>query len=115
MLTKCDVTTLANKMHVYICGLEDVGSSLDFEFIYEKEDFDSLNTIKEAGTRQSFVLELPDGVEISWSGHIGLTLSGHGVGEALTYVLQVVPDSDMEVSVPTSSSGQGPSGPTGTP
>ena len=108
-----EVTTLQNAMRVYIPGLADLGNSLDFEFIYDKTVFNSLNTIKEAGTRQSFELDLPDGVKISWAGHIGLTLNGKGPGEALTFTVQIVPDTDMAIDF--SSAEQGPSGPTGTP
>ena len=87
-----EITTLADVAHTYTNGILDYGDSLDFVFLYEKEQFTTLNTL--TGSK-NWKVELPDNSACTFSGSASVSLTGVGVNEALTYTLSIKPDSAM--------------------
>ena len=87
-----EVTTLADKAHMYTDGLLNYGESLEFKFLYEKEQFETLNALEGASGWQ---VKLPDGATCTFAGTSSVKLDGVGVNAALTYTLAVKPNSEM--------------------
>ena len=87
-----EITTLADKAHVYTDGLLNYGDSLGFIFLYEKTQFTEL---QEAKGVKEWKVELPDGATCSFSGSCSVKLSGAGLATALTYTLSIKPTSEM--------------------
>ena len=87
-----EITTLADAAHTYTDGILDYGDSLTFKFLYEKEQFTTLNGLTGV---HNWKVELPDGTNCSFSGTSGVKLDGVGVNAALTYTLAVKPNSAM--------------------
>ena len=87
-----EITTLADVAHTYTDGIKNYGDSLAFKFLYEKEQFGSLNS---ATGSQDWKVELPDGETCEFSGTCSVKLDGVGVNAALTYTLSVKPNSAM--------------------
>lgn len=88
-----EITTLADAAHMYTNGIKNYGDSLDFKFLYEKEQFTTLNGLADT---QDWKVELPDATTCSFSGTCSVRLDGVGVNAALTYTLSIKPDSAME-------------------
>ena len=87
-----EITTLADPAHMYIDGIKNYGDSLAFKFLYEKEQFATLNAEKESA---QWKVELPDGATCSFGGTCTVKLDGVGVNAALTYTLAIKPNSEM--------------------
>lgn len=87
-----EITTLADAAHMYTDGIKNYGDSLAFKFLYEKEQFTTLNGTKTVG---QWKVELPDGATCTFSGTCSVKLDGVGVNAALTYTLAVKPNSEM--------------------
>ena len=87
-----EITTLADAAHMYTDGIKSYGDSLAFKFLYEKEQFASLNADKEVA---EWRVELPDGASCSFTGTASVKLDGVGVNAALTYTLSIKPNSEM--------------------
>ena len=86
-----EITTLADPAHMYTDGILNYGDSLAFKFLYEKEQFVTLNGLEKADWK----VELPDGTSCSFGGTCSVKLDGVGVNAALTYTLAVKPNSEM--------------------
>ena len=87
-----EITTLADAAHMYTDGILNYGDSLAFVFLYEKAQFTTLNGLDSSVDWQ---VELPDGATCSFSGTGSVALAGVGVNAALTYTLNIKPDSEM--------------------
>ena len=87
-----EITTLADAAHTYTNGIKNYGDSLDFKFLYEGTQFETLNTL--TGT-VSWKVALPDGASCSFGGTSSVKLDGVGVNAALTYTLSVKPNTAM--------------------
>lgn len=87
-----EITTLADTAHVYTDGLKNYGDSLAFKFLYEQEQFFTLNALTGS---QAWKVELPDGETCSFGGTCSVKLDGAGANAALTYTLSVKPNSEM--------------------
>lgn len=87
-----EVTTLADSAHMYVDGIKNYGDNLAFKFLYEKEQFAELNALEGS---QDVVVTLPDGATCSFSGSCSVKLDGVGVNAALTYTLNIKPNSEM--------------------
>ena len=87
-----EITTLADAAHMYTDGILNYGDSLGFKFLYEKEQFETLNGLNES---IGWKITLPDGLACSFSGTGSVKLDGVGVNAVLTYTLAVKPDSEM--------------------
>lgn len=89
---KIEITTLADAAHMYCDGILNYGDSLAFKFLYEEAQFTTLNGLKES---QEWKVELPDGATCSFGGTCSVKLDGVGVNTALTYTLNITPNSAM--------------------
>ena len=87
-----EITTLADAAHMYCDGIKNYGDSLAFKFLYKKEQFATLNGMKEA---VDWKVELPDGASCTFGGTCSVKLDGVGVNAVLTYTLAVKPNSEM--------------------
>ena len=87
-----EITTLADAAHTYTDGIKNYGDSLAFKFLYEAEQFSTLNALSGS---QNWKVELPDATSCSFGGTCSVKLDGVGVNSALTYTLSVKPNSEM--------------------
>jgi hypothetical protein len=87
-----EITTLADAAHMYTDGIKNYGDSLSFKFLYETEQFATLNEL--TGTSE-WKVALPDGATCTFGGTSSVKLDGVGVNAALTYTLAVKPNSEM--------------------
>ena len=89
-----ETTTLDSSAHTYIDGLENYGDSIAFKFLYEKEQFTTLNALT---GEQQWKVTLPDGEAYAFSGSCSVRLDAVGVNAVLTYQLLIRPSSSMEL------------------
>ena len=87
-----EITTLGDDAHMYTDGILNYGDNISFKFLYEKEQFTTLNALK--GT-QNIVVTLPDSSTCTFSGTSSVKLDGVGINAPLTYTLNVKPNSAM--------------------
>ena len=87
-----DVTTLADAAFRYTDGLINYGDSLAFKFLYEKTQFTTLEALDKA---VEWKVELPDGTSCTFTATSRVKLNGVGVNAALTYTLNLKPNSEM--------------------
>ena len=87
-----EITTLADAAHMYTDGILNYGDSLAFTFLYKKEQFNTLNGLEGS---INWKVTLPDNETCTFSGTCSVTLAGVGVNAALTYTLNIKPDSAM--------------------
>lgn len=87
-----EITTLADAAHMYVDGIKNYGDSLEFKFLYEEEQFSTLNALTES---QQWKVSLPDGANCSFGGTCSVRLDGVGVNAALTYTLAIKPNTEM--------------------
>ena len=87
-----EITTLADEARTYTDGIKNYGDSLEFKFLYEKEQFTTLNGL--TGSQQ-WKVELPDNSTCTFGGTCSVKLDGAGVNAALTYTLAIKPNSTM--------------------
>ena len=87
-----EITTLGDDAHMYTDGILNYGDNISFKFLYEKEQFTTLNGLK--GT-QNIVVTLPDASTCTFTGTCSVKLDGVGINAPLTYTLNVKPNSAM--------------------
>ena len=87
-----EITTLADAAHMYVDGIKNYGDSLTFKFLYEETQFSTLNGLTES---QQWKVSLPDGATCSFGGTCSVKLDGVGVNAALTYTLNIKPNTEM--------------------
>lgn len=87
-----EITTLADAAHMYTDGIKNYGDSLSFTFLYENTQFETLNALTGSTNWQ---VKLPDETTCSFTGTSSVKLAGVGVNAALTYTLNIKPNSAM--------------------
>ena len=87
-----EITVLSDAAHTYTNGIKNYGDSLTFKFLYETEQFGTLDALVDEAEWQ---VSLPDGSTCGFSGTASVKLDGVGVNAALTYTLAVKPTSEM--------------------
>lgn len=87
-----EITTLGDDAHMYTDGILNYGDNISFKFLYEKEQFTTLNGLK--GT-QNVVVTLPDASTCTFTGTCSVKLDSVGINAPLTYTLNVKPNSAM--------------------
>lgn len=87
-----EITTLEDAAHMYTDGILNYGDSLAFTFLYEKTQFETLQDLTGS---VSWQVTLPDNTTCTFTGTSSVKLAGVGVNAALTYTLNVKPDSAM--------------------
>ena len=87
-----EITTLADGAHMYTDGIKNYGDTLAFKFLYETTQFETLNGLTEGS---EWKVALPDGTTCSFGGTSSVKLDGVGVNAALTYTLNIKPNTEM--------------------
>lgn len=87
-----EITTLADAAHMYTDGILNYGDSLSFKFLYAKTQFETLQGLTGSYT---WKVTLPDETTCTFGGACSVKLDGVGVNTALTYTLNIKPDSAM--------------------
>lgn len=87
-----EITTLDDAAHMYTDGILNYGDSLAFTFLYEKDQFETLQNLTGS---TGWKVTLPDATTCSFSGTSSVHLASVGVNAALTYILSIKPDSEM--------------------
>lgn len=87
-----EITTLADAAHMFMDGILSYGDSLAFTFLYEKEQFSTLQGLQDSMTWQ---VKLPDNATCQFGGTGSVKLAGVGVNAALTYTLNIKPNTEM--------------------
>lgn len=87
-----EITTLGDDAHMYTDGILNYGDNISFKFLYEKEQFTTLNGLT---GEQTIVVTLPDSSTCTFSGTCSVKLDGVGINAPLTYTLNVKPNSAM--------------------
>lgn len=93
-----EITTLADDAHMYMNGIKSYGDSLDFKFLYEPTQFNTLAAL--AGDTE-WKVSLPDGLNgaidttCTFKGTASVKIDSVGVNTAMTYTLSVKPTSSM--------------------
>ena len=93
-----EITTLADDAHMYMNGIKSYGDSLDFKFLYEPTQFNTLAAL--AGDIE-WKVSLPDGLNgaidttCTFKGTASVKIDSVGVNSAMTYTLSVKPTSSM--------------------
>lgn len=89
---KIEVTTLDSEVKEYIAGLGDSGQDLAFKFLYEKEQFTTLNGLVESC---DWKVSMPDEVAATFKGTPSVKFDGASPNGALTYTLTVTVESKI--------------------
>lgn len=93
-----EITTLADDAHMYMNGIKSYGDSLDFKFLYEPTQF---NTLAALAGDIDWKVSLPDGINgvidttCTFKGTASVKIDSVGVNSAMTYTLSVKPTSSM--------------------
>lgn len=93
-----EITTLADDAHMYMNGIKTYGDSLEFKFLYEPTQF---NTLAALVVDTEWKVSLPDGeagvidTTCTFKGTASVKLDSVGVNAALTYTLAIKPTSSM--------------------
>lgn len=87
-----EITTLADVAHMYTDGILNYGDSLSFKFLYEQDQFETLQALTGSS---GWMVTLPDGLTCAFNGTSSVKLDGVGVNAALTYTLAIKPNSKM--------------------
>lgn len=90
-----EITTLADAAHMYTNGIKNYGDSLAFKFLYEQGQFSMLNELSNEDGDYEWQVALPDGTKCTFGGTCSVKLDGVGVNAALTYTLNVKPNTEM--------------------
>lgn len=78
---------------MYTDGILNYGDSLSFKFLYAKTQFETLQGLEGSYT---WKVTLPDETTCTFGGACSVKLDGVGVNTALTYTLNIKPDSAMD-------------------
>lgn len=94
-----EITTLDDAAHMYENGIKNYGDNLGFKFLYrDGTQFATLNGLEGS---VDWKVELPDGDDgaldtaCTFSGSCSVKLDGAGINAALTYTLNIKPNSAM--------------------
>lgn len=89
---KIEVTTLEDNVKTYIAGLGDSGQDLNFKFLYEKTQFQTLLAMTESC---QWKVSMPDEVAATFDGTPSVKFDSAAPNNALTYTLNVLVESEI--------------------
>lgn len=81
-----DVTVLTDDVKKSIAGLGDSSQTLEFKFLYVKEQF---NTLASLDSSIDWKVEMPDGVNATFTGTPAVKFDSAAPNAALTYTLSI--------------------------
>ena len=84
--TMVDVTVLTDDVKKSIAGLGDSAQTLAFKFLYVKEQF---NTLAAMTNSTDWKVEMPDGVNATFTGTPSVKFDSAAPNAALTYTLSI--------------------------
>lgn len=87
-----EVTNLGDGAHRYISGIKNYGDAVSFKFYYSTEQFKALNEL--TGSNE-WKVTLPDATTCTFTGTSSVKLDGAGINAAMTYTLNIRPESEM--------------------
>lgn len=87
-----EITVLSDAAHMYTDGILNYGDSLSFVFLYETEQFNTLQALEGVN---GWKVELPEGTTCTFAGTSSVKLAGVGVNAVLTYTLAIKPNTEM--------------------
>lgn len=88
-----EITVLTDAARTYTNGIKNYGESVDFTFLYEEAQFETLEGLGDGSI--GWQVSLPNGAACTFTGTCGVKLNGVGINEALTYTLSIKPNSEM--------------------
>lgn len=101
---KVEVTSLSDTTKKYEFGIGDVGD-LDFTFLYENgSETSPYRVLRKAADEKKklyFEMEYPDGTIFTWEAQVSVKLSGGTVNGAMTFILKMALQSEIDVADPT--------------
>ena len=87
-----DVTVLTDDVKKSIAGLGDSAQTLAFKFLYAKEQF---NTLMALDSSIDWKVEMPDGVNATFTGTPAVKFDSAAPNAALTYTLSISVESKI--------------------
>ena len=100
-----EITVLSDEAHMYENGIKNYGDNLAFKFLYKDSQFSMLKAYEVMPARM-WKVELPDGASCEFGGAHSVKLDGVGVNAALTYTLSIKPNTAMNWSQATATTGE---------
>lgn len=91
-----DVTVLSDSQRTYVSGINDLGGSLIFTFLWDKTIYNTIHAAED-GVERYFQIKFADNVTVSFKGTVTTTIMGKGVNEALQFQLNICPTTIMTV------------------
>lgn len=88
-----DVTTLEDDVKKSIAGLQDSAQEIAFQFLYVKEQF---NTLAAMNASTGWKVSMPDGVEATFTGTPGVKFDAAAPDDKITYTLTINVESKIE-------------------
>ena len=88
-----DVTVLSDDVKKSIAGLGDSAQTLAFKFLYVKEQF---TTLMAMDSSTNWKVELPDGVNATFTGTPSVKFDSAAPNAAITYTLSIGVESKIE-------------------
>lgn len=88
-----DVTVLTDDVKKSIAGLGDSAQTLAFKFLYVKEQFTTLMAMTDS---TSWKVEMPDGVNATFTGTPSVKFDSAAPNAAITYTLSIGVESKIE-------------------
>lgn len=102
---KIEVTTLADDKHMYVDGLiaeADEASEIEFKFLFSQELFYAIDHLSYDVGNPTWTLDIPVGADkyatFSFEASATATMTGAGVGEAITMSVVLQPSSKIRFS-----------------
>ena len=103
-----DITTFDDNMHTYMPGLQDVGGSMSFGFIYDAYDttdhdqnFKLLKDLEAEVDVITWKITLPDEVTFTFTGRCSAYISGYETDARIDATLSISPATSFVVAYPT--------------
>lgn len=91
---KIEVTTLDSTAHEYIDGIENYGDSINFEFLYDEEQFATLMAL-EGIVNWKATLSDEGKTTCSFTGECSVKLNSASFNDTYKYTLSITPNSAM--------------------
>ena len=94
---KVEVTNLQDGTRRYINGIKDVGDSLEFEFNYTTDGYNTLKEIE--GSKEIYIYKvvLPDELCFEFEAALSTKITGAAVGEQIKMTINLTPYSAIKV------------------
>lgn len=105
-----ETTTLADGIRTYIRGIKDMGSSLDFKFLYDNSSSSSNYRVckdieseydTDPQMQHLWEVSFPDGTKFHFTGQASVSVDSQGINVATTFTLSIAISSEITVVDPS--------------